>query len=305
MKSFARRPSPCSENSVITQHVLLRGAFLAGATVLLLSAVGCTDREADRSRLGLAGSKLSGTIRISGSVSMAPLVSELAKEFTKLQPGVTFDVKVRDSAEGLDDVKEGKSDIGMVSRALTGEEKDWVPFVIARDGLAIAIHGDNPVTALSNEQVAGVYTKKIVNWRELGGRDAPIYTIGAPPIAGSTELFLNQFRIKKAALRTDIVIKGSANRYAALASNANAILYSSLGEGARRAAAGEKIRPLPSAGVAATSENLAAGRYTLARPLTLVTKGVPTGAAKAFIDYARSPVVIPIIDRFEFAPYRD
>ena len=290
---------------MITQHVLSRGAFLAGAAVLLLSAVGCTDREADRSRLGLAGSKLSGTIRISGSVSMAPLVSELAKEFTKLQPGVTFDVKVRDSAEGLDDVKEGKSDIGMVSRALTGVEKDWVPFVIARDGLAIAIHGDNPVTALSNEQVAGVYTKKIVNWRELGGRDAPIYTIGAPPIAGSTELFLNQFRIKKAALRTDIVIKGSANRYAALASNANAILYSSLGEGARRAAAGEKIRPLPSAGVAATSENLAAGRYTLARPLTLVTKGVPTRAAKAFIDYARSPAVVPIIDRFEFAPYRD
>ena len=291
---------------MITQHVLTRAALLAGAvSVLLLSAVGCTDREADRSRLGLTGSKLSGTVRISGSVSMAPLVAEMAKEFKKLQPGVEIDLKVRDSAEGLIDVKEGKSDIGMVSRALTGVEKDWVPFVIARDGLAIAIHGDNPVTALSNEQVAGIYTKKIVNWRELGGRDAPIYTIGAPPIAGSTELFLNQFRIKKAALRTDIVIKGSANRYAALASNANAILYSSLGEGARRAAAGEKIRPLPSAGVAATSENLAAGRYTLARPLTLVTKGVPTRAAKAFIDYARSPAVVPIIDRFEFAPYRD
>ena len=133
----------------------------------------------------------------------------------------------------------------------------------------------------------------------------PRSTRSGRPIAGSTELFLNQFRIKKAALRTDIVIKGSANRYAALASNANAILYSSLGEGARRAAAGEKIRPLPSAGVAATSENLAAGRYTLARPLTLVTKGVPTRAAKAFIDYARSPAVVPIIDRFEFAPYRD
>ena len=291
---------------MITQHVLTRGAFLAGAvSVLLLSAVSCTDREADRSRLGLTGSKLSGTLRISGSVSMAPLVTEIAKEFKVLQPGVEIDVKVRDSGEGLNDVKEGRSDIGMVSRALTAEERDWVPFVIARDGLAVAIHGDNPVTALSNEQVAGIYTKKIFNWREVGGRDAPIYVIGAPPAAGSTELFLHRFGIKKAALRPDILILGSANRYAALASNANAILYSSLGEGARRAAAGEKIKPLPSAGVAATSENLTAGRYTMARPLTLVTKGAPSGAAKAFIDYARSPAVLPIIDRFEFAPYRD
>ena len=291
---------------MITRHVLTRAAVLACAVpVLLLSAVGCTDREADRSRLGLTGSKLSGTVRISGSVSMAPLVAEMAKEFKKLQPGVEIDLKVRDSAEGLNDVKDGKSDIGMVSRALTAEEREWVPFVIARDGLAVAIHADNPVTALSNEQVAGIYTKKIVNWREVGGRDAPIYVIGAPPAAGSTELFLHQFGIKKAAVRPDILIQGSANRYAALGSNANAILYSSLGEGARRAAAGEKIKLLPSAGVAATSENLAAGRYPMARPLTLVTKGVPSGPAKAFIEFARSPAAIPIIDRFAFAPYRD
>ena len=285
-------------------HLLARAGLLACSTVALLLA-GCSDPEADRARLGLGSTKLSGVVRISGSTTMAPMVQVLASEFQKLHPGVTFSVQGGGSGQGLKDLKEGRSDIGMVSRALTAEERDWLPFVIARDGIAVAIHADNPVAALSNEQVARIYTRKIANWRELGGRDAPIHVIAASTQGGSTELFLHQFGIKQAELKADTLADPNPDRYAALARNPNAILYSSLGESERRAAAGERIKALPSAGIAATSENLAAGRYAIARPLALVTKGLPTGPSKAFIDYARSAAAIPVIERFEFVPYRD
>ena len=289
---------------MIAMHGLPRAALLACLTAAFLLA-GCSDPEADRARLGLGSTKLSGVVRISGSSTMAPMVRVLTSDFQKLHPGVTFNVQGGGSGQGLRDLKEGRSEIGMVSRALTADERDWLPFVIARDGIAVVIHADNPVAALSNEQVAAIYTRKIANWREVGGRDAPIHVIAASTQAGSTELFIHQFGIKQDELKADTLAEVNPDRYAALAKNPHAILYSSLGESERRAAAGEKVKALPSGGIAATSENLAAGRYAIARPLALVTKGLPTGASKAFIDYARSAAAIPVIDRFEFVPYRD
>lgn len=289
---------------MIAMHRVSRAALLAWSSAALLLA-GCSDPEADRARLGLGSTKLSGVVRISGSSTMAPMVRVLTSDFQKLHPGVTFNVQGGGSGQGLRDLKEGRSEIGMVSRALTADERDWLPFVIARDGIAVVIHADNPVAALSNEQVAGIYTKKIANWREVGGRDAPIHVIAASTQAGSTELFVHQFGIKQDELKADTLAEVNPDRYAALARNPDAILYSSLGESERRAATGEKVKALPSAGIPATSDNLAAGRYAIARPLALVTKGLPTGASKAFIDYARSAAAIPVIDRFEFVPYRD
>lgn len=285
-------------------HRRHRAALLACSSAALLLA-SCSDPEADRARIGLGSTRLTGVVRISGSTTMAPMVTVLASEFQKLHPGVTISVQGGGSGQGLKDVKEGRSDIGMVARSLTADERDWLPFVIARDGIAVTVHADNPVAALSNEQVAGIYTKKIANWRQVGGRDAPIHVIAASTQAGATELFTHQFGIKKDELKADMLADANPDRYTALANNPNAILYGSLGETERRAAAGEKIKALPSAGIAATSDNLAAGRYAIARPLALVTKGLPTGASKAFIDYARSAAAIPVIDRFEFVPYRD
>jgi phosphate transport system substrate-binding protein len=283
---------------------LVRRVFLALLVSTGLTA-GCSDRGSDAARLGLENTRLSGTIRISGSTTMAPMIDAMTREFQKLQPGVSFDVRAGGSGQGLKDLKEGKSDIAMVSRTLSSEDRDWLPFVVARDGIAVAIHADNPVHSLSDEQIAGIYTKKILNWREVGGRDAPVSVVGAPLQAGTTELFLHQFRIRHSEVRADVMIQANGDRFAALSRNPDSILYSSLGESERRTLAGEKVKALPSDGIAATSDNLAAGRYAVARPLALVTKGLPTGPAKAFIDYVRSAAATPIITRFEFVPYRD
>ena len=279
-------------------------AFIV-CTIVLFALGACSDPQADKAQLALGDTKLSGTVKISGSTTLAPLVRVLAEDFRKLHPGVEFDIQEGGSGKGLKDVKAGKSVIGMVSRVLTTEESDWLPFVIARDGLAVLIRGDNPVASLTNAQVAGIFTKATVNWRQLGGTDTPIYVIAASPAAGSTEIFLHSFHINQAAMRSDILADALGDRFTALTGNPGAITYGSLGDAERRAIAGGNIKLLPHSGMAATSANLAAGRYSLAKPLSLVTLGLPSGPAKAFIDYALSPAAVAAIKRFDFVPYRD
>ena len=282
-----------------------RAWFAVVVAMAAASLAGCSDREADRAQLGLTSDRLTGAVRIVGSTTMMPLVTAMATEFRKQQPAVSIEIQGGGTAQGLKILQAGKADIAMVARVLAANERDLLPFVIARDGLAISVHADNPVNLLSDEQVAGIYSKRIVNWREVGGRDAPIYVIGVSAGAAATELFLRNFPLTPGELRPDIVIDPNPQRFAALSGNPVAILYGSLGESERRAQAGEKVKALPNAGIAATIDNLAAGRYSVARPLSLVTRGLPSGAAKAFIDYARAPAAISMIERFEFAPYRD
>lgn len=236
---------------------------------------------------------------------MTPMISAMAADFHKLHPGVTFDVRAGGTGRGLKDVSEGRSEIGMVARALTVDERGWVPFLLGRDGIAVSIHGTNPVAALTDKQVAAIYRKEITNWRAVGGIDAPIYVIGTTAAAGATEVFLRQFALKAAQTRPDSVIDLLEERYATLLKNPNGIVYGPLGWAERLAAAGEKIKALPYAGIPATSANLASGRYSIARPIALVTKGMPAGPAKAFIDYARSPTQFATLKRFDFVPYND
>ncbi|GAC1390308.1 MAG: phosphate ABC transporter substrate-binding protein [Variovorax sp.] len=229
----------------------------------------------------------------------------MAADFHQLHPGVTFEVKASGSGAGMKDLMEGRSDIGMVARTLTVDEHDWMPFLIGRDGIAVSIHSTNPVSALTDQQVSAIYRKKLTNWRELGGADAPIYVIGTTAAAGAHETFLRQFALKAELVRPDAAVDLLNERYATLLKHPNAIMYGPLGRAEERAAAGDQIKSLPHAGIPATSANLASGRYAIARPLALVTKGLPAGPAKAFIDYVRSPTQFAVLRRFHFVPYND
>ena len=114
---------------------------------------------------------------LTGSSTIAPMTAELGKRFEQQNPGVRVDVQTGGSSRGVQDARKGLADIGMVSRALKADESDLVGTVIARDGVAVILHSQNPVAALSEAQVIGIYTGQIHNWREVGGRDAPITVI--------------------------------------------------------------------------------------------------------------------------------
>jgi phosphate transport system substrate-binding protein len=111
---------------------------------------------------------------LTGSSTVAPLVGEIAKQFEALHPGVRVDVQSGGSSRGVADARRGLADIGMVSRDLKPEEQDLTALTIARDGVSVILHRDNPVVALSDEQIVAIYKGDITNWSEVGGNDAPI-----------------------------------------------------------------------------------------------------------------------------------
>lgn len=277
-----------------------RLSLLACACALALWMHGTSDGQAAR------GTKdLTGTLLVVGSSTMTPLMTEIARRFEARHPGVTVDVQGGGSGRGLADVRHGKADIGMVSRALTDKEDDVYGYPIARDGVAVIINQRNPVKALSDAQVSAIYRGKIANWKEVGGRDAPIFLIVGDAERGASEVFSRYFNLRYAAIKFQAEHGDNLARIQAVTAHPNGIAYMSVGEAERNARAGAPVKLLPIGGVAASHRTIRSGNYPIARPLTLVTKGLPKGLAKEFVKFSLSAQVTETIERHDFVSYQD
>jgi phosphate transport system substrate-binding protein len=236
---------------------------------------------------------------------MAPLMKEIAARFETLHPGARVEVQGGGSGRGISDAREGKADIGMCSRALTDREKDLQGFPIARDGVCLILHASNPVSTLTNRRIVDIYTGKVTNWKAVGGRDAPIAVLTPAMTYSSTELFTTFFAIDYSDIKTHHQVGDNPTRITSLVANPDAITFVSVGEAERRAQAGAPIKLLPIDGVAASSKNVRSGNFPISRPLTLVTRGLPTGLAKQFIEFSLSSQVSDLVLAHDFVSYLD
>ncbi len=240
--------------------------------------------------------ELSGKLIITGSSTVAPLVSEIAKRFESQHSDVRIDVQMGGSSRGISDVRQGVSNIGMASRSLKENEEDLFAFPIALDGISIIVHKDNPVTELTDEQIISIYTGKITNWKEVGGKDAPITVVNKAEGRATLELFLDHFRLKNSDIKPHVIIGDNEQGVKTVAGNQNAIGYVSIGTAEYDSTIGIPIKLLPLDGISASIENIRNGTFPIYRPLNLVTNTLPEGLTKAFIDYAGSKEVADIIE---------
>lgn len=248
---------------------------------------------------------LSGKLVITGSSTLAPLIAEMGKRFESLYPKVRVDVQTGGSSRGIADARQGLADIGMVSRAMKDDENDIHAFPVARDGVGIILHKENPVQALSDEQVLAIYTGKTTNWKEVGGKDAPITVVNKAEGRSTLELFLHHFKLKNGDVKAQVVIGDNEQGVKTVAGNRNAIGYVSIGTAEYDASHGVPIKLLPVGGVAASAETVRNGTFPLSRPLHILTRTSPHGLAKAFIDFAQSKAVYDIITQQYFVPLAD
>lgn len=249
-----------------------------------------------------AKKQLSGRLTVTGSSTVAPLVAEIGKRFEVRNPGVRVDVQSGGSSRGIADARSGLADIGMVSRALKPEEQDLQSFAIARDGIGMIVHRDNPVRALTDQQIVDIYTGKIADWSEVGGRAGPITVVNKAEGRSTLELFLHYFKLTSSQIKAHVVIGDNQQGIKTVAGNPGAIGYVSIGTAEVEGARGTPIRLLPIGTVDATVENIRNGSFPLARPLNLVTRAEPAGLAKAFIDFARSGEVHDLVEAQFFVP---
>ncbi|MBD2361009.1 phosphate ABC transporter substrate-binding protein [Anabaena minutissima FACHB-250] len=246
--------------------------------------------------------KLQGKLVLTGSSTVAPLAAEIGKRFESEYPDVRVDVQTGGSSRGIADARTGVANIGMVSRSLKDEEQDLQAFTIARDGIGIILHKDNPVKALSNQQIVNIYAGKINNWQQFNGENATITVVNKAEGRSTLELFLGYFKLKNSDIKPSVVIGDNQQGIKTVAGNPNSIGYVSIGTAEFSLNNGVPIKLLPLNGVTATTENVQNETFPLSRPLNLVTKTKPQGLDKAFIEFAQSPQVHDIVKKQDFVP---
>lgn len=112
--------------------------------------------------------KATGTIRITGSSSVAPLVQKLAQDYQKKNPNAGIEVSTSDSSDGLMRALTGKCDLAMSSRELMNYEKELLDYeLIAHDNIAVIVNKDNPVNNLTLDILKKIYTGELKNWSEI------------------------------------------------------------------------------------------------------------------------------------------
>ena len=261
--------------------------------LLALSLVACgSESKTDDTKTDDQPAALTGTVSTDGSTSMEKVIGALSESFMAQNSGVTVNYNPTGSGSGITAVQEGTCDIGLSSRALKDEEKSagLKETVLAYDGIAIIVHPDNPVSDLSVEQLAQLYTGEITNWKDVGGNDAEAVLIGREAASGTRDGFESITGTKdKCQYRQELTSTGDV--ITAVSQNPDAIGYASL------ASIKDSVKALNVDGVTPSEATVKDGSYKVQRPFVLVTmEGKELSpAAQAFFDYAISSDAASII----------
>lgn len=113
-----------------------------------------------------SGSSPSGSVTVAGSSSVTPVMEKLKEAYTVVNPNAKIIVQQSDSTTGITSVIDGVCDIAMSSRELSDSEisAGLKSITFATDGIAVIVNPQNPVTALTSEEVKAIYTGEKTAW---------------------------------------------------------------------------------------------------------------------------------------------
>lgn len=260
--------------------VLAMGTLLVSASMLLAGCGGGGSQQAASS----GGEKISGKISASGSTALLPLLKPAQEAFQDKYKDVTVNIAGGGSFTGMNQVAEGSVDIGDSDVNLPDEYKDkgLVDHKVVVEPFVFIVDKANKVDNLTKDQVIGILTGKITNWNEVGGDDQKITLIHRAKSSGSRAT-ISDVVLKGENFTDDAVIQDSNGAVrAAIASTPGAIGY------VDAPYADDSVKVLKFDGVEYSAQNIIDGKYPIYGYGHMYTKGEPTGAVKAFIDYILS-----------------
>ncbi len=256
---------------------------------------------------------------------MQPVLHDLTAEFTRRHPQVLFNWLGGSSTIGEAQLEQRQIDLA--ASTLTPPETDAVPGVlpsrptlmhipIGLDGLAIVVHPSNPLENLTLTQLHDLFSGKIFDWSELGSANGEVMLVSREDGSGSRHLFEAQIMADDPVALTAVVMPTSADVVEFVALNPPAIGYVSRAYVMPELITatgddGDQAAPVPPNGVPRravrivrvenewpTDATLSTRRYFLTQPLYLVSRGVPLGWAREFVDFALSPAGQAIVARY-------
>ncbi len=265
------------------KKLLSIGAVVASTAVLLTGCGGGGQQAASSSSSG-AAQEISGKISASGSTALLPLLKPAQEAFQDKYEKVTVNIAGGGSFTGMNQVSEGAVQIGNSDVNLPDEYKDkgLVDHKVVVEPFVFIVNKDNKVDNITKQQAIDILTGKITNWKEVGGEDQKITLIHRAKSSGSRAT-ISDVVLKGAAFTDDAVIQDSNGAVrAAIASTPGSIGY------VDAPYADDSVKVLKFDGVEYSPQNIIDGKYPIYGYGHMYTKGEPTGAVKAFIDYILS-----------------
>ena len=230
-------------------------------------------------------------IIINGSTTVLPVMQTAGEAFMVANPDITLAISGGGSGNGIKALNEGLCDIAMSSRDIKdseveqGKAKNVTPVKtpVAVDALVPVVHPENPVKALSIEQLRDIYAGKVTNWKDLGGKDDTIVVISRDTSSGTYETWV-ELIMKKEKVAPSALLQASNGAVAqAVAKNKKAIGYIGFGY------LNNALKKLDVNGIEATPATALAKQWPIARELYIFTNGQPSGAVKKLIDFLVDP----------------
>lgn len=221
-------------------------------------------------------------ITVAGSTAFQPFAEKLADQYMLTHAEVTITIQGGGSALGIQSALSGAAQIGMADLVkLPDEAAALKNIIVARDGIAVVTHPSNGIKGLTTDQVRGIFSGTIKNWKEVGGSDHSIAVISREAGSGTRSSF--EKIIGKLTLTKDALIQDSNGTIReTVANDSFAIGYLSHG------LINEKIKAVSVDGAFCAEQDIVAGRYPLVRPVFLVYSPTLSPAGKAFLDYLLS-----------------
>lgn len=251
-------------------------------------------------------------ISVKGSDTMVILGQRWAEKYMEAHPGEIIQVTGGGSGTGIAALINGTTDICQSSRPMKEDEKRKLrdrfqtlgtEIPVAQDGLAVYVHESCPVKSLTIEQLRLIYTGKITNWKDIGGKDGRIILYSRENSSGTYVYF------------KDHVLKGED--YSAACQNlpgtaavVNAVSKDPKGIGYGGAAYAKGIREVAvardakSAPVIPTPETIKDGSYPITRNLYFYTRVKPAGKVKGFVDWVLSNDGQKVVTAVGYFPVR-
>ena len=273
---------------------ILKRAFAFCLVMALVSVMtACGDNDENKGDTGASGVD---SIVITGSSSAAGLVKALGNDFKEeyrdKYPDLKFQITEEDSGSAIDAVRSGRADIGLISRAVTDEEKSLVDDieVFAMDGIAVIANKNCNIENLTVSQAKKIFSGRIINWSDVGGENTKINVYSREESSGTRNEFLNLlglnsiFDTTKEKKLTDraTVYNSSEEVKKAVAGDKSGIGYISM------TALDKTVKDIAVDDVKINAQNVGDENYKLVRNFSFVIAKDESEAADDFIDWVLS-----------------
>ena len=249
---------------------------------------------------------------------MVNLVQAWSEVFMEKQPEIFIAVTGGGSGTGIAALIGSSCDIAASSREMKPKEIDLAnqkkvspkEYKVALDGLAVVVSPKNPISKLTMEELAGIFTGKIKNWKEVGGNDAKIVLLSREVNSGTHVYFKEHVLRKNDASSKEefspeaLLLPSSQAIADEILQNADAIGYYGMGYIGKDHKAIAVAKDASSEFVSPSIADVISGKYPISRPLYFYTNGEPKVEVQKFLDFALSPEGQVIVEKTDFVPVK-